>query len=249
MARGKTKPAGFPAFDELVARVRSDSDVERWDQIQDEFLAAVSLFDTEYSKGRKNSGWYQKKAGYFNDLLVLLLENATGAKLGRSVKRGSALFDEIDINLCYPEDPTRRPSVGAEAKMLGAPPHPGNKNIARSARQDIHKRVREVALTSVDFKAHYAPARAIHSFKSWIAETRPKYFSFWAFRVADAHDFENVRQIMNALKNYCNGVGAFFYRERLASEPTLYEPAPASELNLDGVLKEMAFEIANETAQ
>lgn len=243
MAGSDEDNRGRLAFGQLVAKVKKSREIQRWDQLQTEFLTAVSEFDGEYATGRRKSGWYQQKAGYFNDLLILLLQNTTGRMLGRSVKRKSALFDEIDIDLCYPPDPEKDPSVGAEAKILGAPPHPGNKNIARPAQQDIHKRVREVALTSVDFKARYARPQPINSFQSWIQETRPKYYSFWAFRIADDSDFQKIRQIMNALKTYCNGVGAFFYRGRSANEPTTYVSVPAPELSIDSVLNEMAFAI------
>ena len=237
---------GRIALEQLVSNVRKSREAQRWDQLQAEFLSAVSDFDTEYATGSRATGWYQSKAGYFNDLLVLLLQNSTGRVLGRSVKRKSALFDEIDIDLCYPADQAKDPSVGAEAKILGTPPHPGTNNTARRAQADIHKRVREVALTAVDFKARYARPQPISSFQSWIQETRPKYYSFWAFRVADDSDFQKVRQIMNALKTYCNGVGAFFYRERSVDEPTSYVAAPAPELSIDSVLNEMAFAIVQD---
>lgn len=244
--RGRVGGAEKSAFDDVLSNARRNTAIQRWDQVEPDVVGALSAFDTEYRNGKRTAGWYQRKAGFFNDLLIQLLANATQRDIGRSVKRKSALFDEIDIDLCYPATAAKEPIVGAEAKILGAPPHPGNKNVARSALQDIHKRVREVALTSVDFKVRYARPQPIASFSAWVQETRPKYYSFWAFRVIDDKDFAKLREIMNSLRTYCNGVGAFFYAATTDSAPTTYVAKPASELGIDRVLKEMSFAIAQD---
>ena len=51
----------FGPYEALINKLESDS-VSSWSTIEDDFLAATSLFDTEYSKGEQSSGWYQAKA-------------------------------------------------------------------------------------------------------------------------------------------------------------------------------------------
>jgi len=73
-------------------------------------------------------------------------------------------------------------------------------------------------------------------------ETRPKYYSFWAFRVANDTDFARVRQMMNGLRSYCNGVGAIIYAAA-DSSGFPYRKVTAPELSLDRALRDMAQEV------
>lgn len=190
---------GGRALVDLVAKVKSTTE-QRWKPIEQAFVAGMAAYDAARAHGRMTDGEYRRKAGVFNDLLILLLEHATGHPMGRTEKRESLLFDEIDIDICFPANKALRPKVGAEVKVLGAPPHPGNSEKARPASQDLHKRIREVAFTSTDFKAAHAELQTITSFASWCKETRPKYFSFWALRVADDADFHRARGMLNGLQ-------------------------------------------------
>ena len=228
----------------LLELVRTEG-IRRWSDIEEPFIHAVSAFDAALVTGKMTTGEYKKKAGAFNDLIIYLLENATKCELGKTQKRSSVLFDEIDIDICFPAGKGTPPSVGAEVKMLGAPGHKGNKYKPRSARADLHKRIREVAFTSIDFKAANSEAREISSFQSWCKETNPKYFAFWAFRVADDADFTKTRSMTNGLRHYCNGVGAFFYEQDQQRKATAYKVRPASELSLDKAIKQMAQEIVS----
>lgn len=244
MARKRTleELRGGAGLVRLLERVDAEN-IGRWSSIEEEFIEAVSEFDRAFVAGHFTAGEYKKKAGIFNDLLIKLVENASGQELGRTQKRGSVLFDEIDIDICYPKSRALRPAVGAEVKMLGAPGHKGNDFTPRSAKSDLHKRIREVAFTSIDFKAAHSEAREISSFTSWCKETKPKYFAFWAFRVADEADFIKTREMANGLRSYCNGVGAVFYEQVTGSRRSGYTKRAASELSLDKVIKEMAQEI------
>jgi hypothetical protein len=70
----------FGPFEALLARVQNDGN-KRWASIEDEFIRAVELFDTDYSKGGRSTGWYAAKARYFNDLIVELLANVSEPEL------------------------------------------------------------------------------------------------------------------------------------------------------------------------
>lgn len=232
----------FAPFEALVERVR-DSLVTQWDEIEGEFVRVVETFDAKYAAAPKgDTGWYQSKARYFNDLIVGILGNLSSQQISLRCKRKSQLFNLIDIDICFPNSGV--PKIAGEVKALGTPPHPGNKNVARGGASDLHKRTREVAFTSMDLKAAYAPPAPIGSFQQWVDSTAPGYFAFWAVRAKDQLDFEKVRTTLTSLRTYCNGVGAVIYMPRTPASQTEYEVKKVTELSVDRSLREMAQRIA-----
>ena len=192
-------------------------------------MEATSAFDREYSLGDRTSGWYQSKARYFNDIVVALVESETGATIATRGKRKSVLFSDIDIDMCFPM--TGDPIVAAEVKALGTPPHPRNEMKGRGARSDLHKRVREVAFTSMDLKAAYSRRAPIDSFQAWVDATSPTYLSFWSLRVDGRSDHEQVREIVHSLRSYCNGVGAIIYEARSGNFDYVAHRHPSSSMH------------------
>ena len=225
----------FTPFDALLERAWSDA-CQSWGDIESDFIATVSAFDAEYSRGNRPQGWYQQKARYFNDLVICIIENCTGKKVATRIKKRSVLFSEIDVDICFPE--AGDPVVAAEVKAMGTPPHPRNDNTARGARSDLHKRVREVAFTATDIKAAYAKPRVINSFKSWVDSAEPAYLSFWAMRVDGEADLSTVRSILASLNSYCNGVGAVIYQP--TSAPTDYVVKQYPEFAMDRAIRDFA---------
>lgn len=232
--------ARFDGFERLVARVR-EKGIFRWEAVEPDFLAVVGEFDAEYASGRRDAGWYKAKARYFNDLIVALLENASKRPIALRSKRKSELFGQLDVDICYPAH--GEPTIAGEVKQLGTPPHPGNKGMSRPASQDVHKRTREVALTSIDLKVAYAPPTPIRSFQEWIDRTPPGYFSFWCMRAASDSDFHRIRQTLVNLRTYCNGIGAVIYEPVSPAEQTRYQVRVVHELDMGRVLREMAQRI------
>lgn len=223
----------FPPFNALLRRAHADA-CQSWGEIEPEFIATLTAFDAEYSRGHRASGWYQQKARYFNDLVILIIENCTGKTIAKRNKKKSVLFGKIDIDICYPV--TGDPIVAAEVKALGTPPHPRNSDSARRASIDLHKRVREVAFTATDIKAAYAKPRPITSFKAWVDSAEPAYLSFWAVRVDGDADLSSVRDILASLYNYCNGVGAVIYGTR--GTVTDYAVRHYSALSMERAIRE-----------
>lgn len=227
----------FEAFTNILATI-GVSGCQSWDDIEPHFLAAISAFDTEFSAGGRDAGWYQCKARYFNDIVVRLIEAKSGASLRSRLKVRSELFGQLDADFCYPT--AAHPVVAGEVKVLGTPPHPGNNGKARAGCSDLHKRLREVALTSLDFKVAHSAPTPIASFQSWVDKTDPGYFAFWAIRVNDDRDFAKVRTMVSGLRAYCNGVGAVFFRASDPREPTRYEAVAVQELRMERALREVA---------
>lgn len=231
----------FPGFENLVERIVEDG-TERWSDIQDDFIAVVQSFDENYRTGGRSTGWYQAKARYFNDIVVALLTNRSGHTISMRLKKDSQLFGKLDVDICYPQDDP--PTIAGEVKALGTPPHPKNDNKARNGSNDLHKRLREVAFTSMDLKVAYSGPQPIQSFQNWIDATSPGYFSFWAIRANDSADFERVRSMLTSLRSYCNGVAAVVYSPASPSTPTTYTLRTLRELDMDRAIREMAQRIS-----
>ena len=115
---------------------------------------------------------------------------------------------------------------------------------ARNGSNDLHKRVREVAFTSMDLKAAYAPPAPIGSFQGWIDSTPPGYFSFWAIRANDESDLDRTRSMLHGLRAYCNGVGAIIYMPKGTDSPTSYKVRSLTELAIDRWIREMAQRVS-----
>lgn len=231
----------FQPFEDLVEELRTGS-TSKWSEIQDDFTHVVERFDTEYRTGERSTGWYQSKARYFNNIIVALLSNLSGKSVLMRKKKDSQLFGKLDVDICFPAgDP---PRIAGEVKALGTPPHPKNKNRARSGSNDLHKRLREVALTSIDLKVAYSGPKTIQSFQNWIDSTPPGYFSFWAIRANDVPDLERVRSMLSSLRSYCNGVAAVVYSPVSLHRPTTYVIKKIPELDIDRSIREMAQRIA-----
>ena len=231
----------FAPFAELLEQIRR-SRTAKWSSIQDAFIEAVERFDAEFGRARWATGSYQAMARYFNDMIVALLANASSKKIFTRKKKDSQLFGKVDVDICYPEsDP---PKIVGQVQALGTLPHPTNRNQARSGSSDLHKRLREVAFTSMDLKMVYSPPQPIDSFQSWIDSTSPGYFSFWAIRASDDGDFERVRSMLSSLRAYCNGVGALVYMPKTPDSQTSYKVRKVLELDIDRAIREVAQRIS-----
>ncbi len=246
--RRRAGRVGFAPFDALLGKVR-DERLGSWRSVEADFLSVVTAFDTEYSIGKQDTGWYQLKGRFFNDLIVDLVENCAGRPIARRAKRPGTLFAAIDLDICYPVDPKSPPIVAGESKIAGTPPHSRNKNVARAGSQDLDKRLREVALNALDVKIANAATRdqSIIDIADWIRRTNPRYFTFWAFRADSVTDFQKAVRRLDALaSSYADGVGGFFYEPISPNEPTTYRVlTPPDSLNMERVLSRLCRLIAN----
>jgi hypothetical protein len=210
------KSFSFPEFRALLNRVEAER-IQTFAEIEPEFVRAMSAFDHKLVRGELTSGQNQNKGLFLNELIARLVERCAGFGVAERDKRPGILLDEVDVDLCYPQDPQLRPEVIAEVKMAGTPKHPGSEKagiLGRPASADVDKRLREIALNVIDLKLADVQGgkMAIGDITSWIQETRPRFFAVFGMRVIDNNDQRKVEKRFQKLANsYANGVGLAFY--------------------------------------
>lgn len=210
------KSFSFPEFRALLNRVEAER-IQTFAEIEPEFVRAMSAFDHKLVRGELTSGQNQNKGLFLNELIARLVERCAGFGVAERDKRPGILLDEVDVDLCYPQDPQLRPEVIAEVKMAGTPKHPGSEKagiLGRPASADVDKRLREIALNVIDLKLADVQGgkMAIGDITSWIQETRPRFFAVFGMRVIDDNDQRKVEKRFQKLANsYANGVGLAFY--------------------------------------
>jgi hypothetical protein len=210
-------PFSFAPFRALLDRMDSEG-VDRFLDIEDAFVQAMSAIDHELVAGHLTSGQNQNKGLFFNELVARLIERCAGLGVAQRGKRPGILLPTVDVDLCYPPDPATRPAMIAEVKMAGTPKHPGSPRagkMGRPASADVDKRIREIALNVIDLKLAdvQGGTASIGDITSWIQETRPRFFALFGLRVIDNHDLEKVLGRFQYLANsYANGVGLALYQ-------------------------------------
>src|SRR5947209_362788 len=119
------EPFSFSPFRVLLARMESDG-ISTFAEIEDDFVAVMSAFDRHIVAGDFTSGQNQNKGLFFNELVARLIERCAGLGVAQRGRRPGILLPTVDVDLCYPPDPTTRPAMIAEVKMAGTPKHPGS---------------------------------------------------------------------------------------------------------------------------
>lgn len=251
-------PFSFPAFRALLERVEAER-IETFAEIEPEFLAAMSAFDRLIAAGQLTAGENQNKGLFFNELMARLVERCAGFGVAQRGKRPGILLPQVDVDLCYPAEPTSRPSLIAEVKMAGTPKHPKNPTagpMGRRASADVDKRIREVALNVIDLKLAdvQGGTTTIGDITSWIQETRPRFFAIFGLRVIDANDLRTVIGRFQYLANsYANGVGLALYEPVDPSTPegrvTYKAIASPGGMSIDDAVKRMCRVIKSAAAE
>jgi hypothetical protein len=206
----------FGPFGALIERIVAGR-VERFSEIEDEFMAAMSDFDMLQAAGELTSGQYQAKGLFFNEIIARLIERGAGQGVAQRGKRRGILLANVDVDICFPADPKTRPEVIAETKMMGTPKHPRSPKagpLGRPGSRDLDKRVREIALNVIDLKLADVEGGStpIGDIATWIQQTTPPFFGFFAIRVVGDTDRRAAESRAQLLANsYANGVGLFLY--------------------------------------
>lgn len=245
MAKG---PFSFKPFRDLLDSMEARG-VERFSEIEPEFVGAMSSFDAALAAGKLTAGQNQNKGLFFNELIARLVERCAGLGVAQRGKRPGILLPSVDVDLCFPLELNKRPAIIAEVKMAGTPKHPRNPSapdVGRAASADVDKRIREIALNVIDLKLAdvQGGTTSIGDISSWIQETRPRFFALFGLRVVDDNDLRKVLGRFQYLANsYANGAGLALFRPVDLSTPkgrVTYEPvAPPGGMSIDDVVKRM----------
>jgi hypothetical protein len=239
-----TGAACAPLRDHLTA-VRATSPLPTsWSQVEKGFLAAMAEFDGRVAGGNVSEGERQNgKGDYFNDLLAIVLESASGKLLTTRGLVAGMIFPKHNLDVTYPASGIAE--VLVEAKMLGTPKHPGSPaedDAGRRASADLLKRAKELAFKAVDLKAGFglmisqqgghqdAPAGDL---ATWSKSSKPKTYFLMAVRVTGSADLAACIQTSDNVAQLLDGVGIYAYTNDHLDEPAQrYSAAAFSGLSI-----------------
>lgn len=258
----RTGPACAPFRTHLAAVRAARPHPTAWKTVQAEFLRAMEAFDNSVMAGKASEGERQNgKGDYFNDLLAVLLENASGVPLNKRQGVPGLIFSNHNLDVTFPET-GNIVEVLIEAKMLGTPRHPGNettqKEVGRAGVADFPKRVKEAGFKTIDLKAAYGHQQAeagredlqviSGSLTSWLRQAKPKSYLLAAIRVVSETDRKAVLAVADAIAQVMDGVGLFLYAPKgykaSSLSPANYEPVDVPGSNqLGKVLHNIAADL------
>lgn len=211
-----------------------------WNQVEDDFLAAMSSFDSglpaafvgsddekERQSKELSAAIQNGKGDWFNNIVAALLENCSGIDTLYVRRRVPGLIiPEHNLDGVYPGDETREIEFLLEAKMMGTPKHansPGEKAVGRAGSADTNKRVKELAFKSIDLKGEAARRLTMvgisptgggaggGDLSTWLHASRPRIYFFMAVRVVGDSDFAAVVRWAETAAQVVDAVGLYCY--------------------------------------
>lgn len=227
----------------LYAQIQ-DGVVRRFRDIQKEFLDVIWTLDkyrieqvvparmgnVKDGPEKRLGGVYRGKGNIFSNVLSLILGNKTTSQLAsRGSVQGFSQSHQIDI--AWPSrdsKPLVDPLVCAEAKLTGAPPHPGNPK-GRGATDDWSNRRKELKFQATDLKLyrHVAESSRIEHWDIWRRSSPPHVYSLWAARIAKSAEIEKMIDEARILtETYSDGVGIFAFQVNSSGDGYEQSPLP-----------------------
>lgn len=211
-----------------------------WNQIEDEFLTAMSEFDSglplAFDGDDENKDTQRKelsaaiqngKGDWFNNVLAYLLEQCSGIEtLYVRRKVPGLIIPEHNLDGVFPGEEDREIEFLLEAKMMGTPKHansPGEKPAGRAGSADTNKRVKELAFKSIDLKGEAARRLTMvgsaptaggaggGDLSTWLHGSRPRIYFFLAARVLGDTDFAAVLRWAETAAQVVDAVGLYCY--------------------------------------
>jgi hypothetical protein len=218
----------------------TDIGTTSWNQVEAEFLSAMSQFDsglpevfegTDDDKKRQSkelsAAIQNGKGDWFNNVLANLLEKCSGVERLYVRRRVPGLIiPEHNLDGVFPGDETREIEFLLEAKMMGTPKHansPGEKAAGRAGSADTNKRVKELAFKSIDLKGEAARRLTMvgvspvgggaggGDLSTWLHGSRPRIYFFMAVRVLGDTDFAAVVRWAETAAQVVDAVGLYCY--------------------------------------
>jgi hypothetical protein len=224
------------------------SSATSWNQIESDFLAAMSAFDAglpvEFDGDDDNKKKQSKelsaaiqngKGDWFNNILAYLLEQCSGIEtLYVRRKVPGLIIAEHNLDGVFPGDEDREIEFLLEAKMMGTPKHansPGEKPAGRAGSADTNKRVKELAFKSIDLKGEAARRLTMigtsptggaggGDLSTWLHASRPRIYFFLAARVLGDTDFAAVVRWAETAAQVVDAVGLYCYEPTGGSHTT-----------------------------
>jgi hypothetical protein len=218
-----------------------NSGATSWNQIEDDFLAAMSAFDsglpttftgddaTKALQSTMLSAALQNgKGDWFNNVLAYLLEQCSGIPSLYVRRRVPGLIIlEHNLDGVYPGDETKPIQFLLEAKMMGTPKHANSgrqRAEGRAGSADTNKRVKELAFKAIDLKGEASRRRAMQGevpsgggaggadLSTWLHGQSPKIYFFLAARVVSDTDFAAVVRWAETAAQVVDAVGLYCYQ-------------------------------------
>lgn len=192
----------------------------------------MEVFDAEVIAGRASEGERQNgKGDYFNELLALVIENASGVSLNRRKGVNGLVFTDYNLDVTHPAEGVAE--ILIEAKSMGTPKHGGQKEdsnpAGRPSSADLPKRLREAGFKTIDLKAGYGfhqedgegQAGPTGSLTSWLRRAKPLSYVLIAARVTDDGDLRRMIADATSMTRIMDGIGLFCF---MADDPTAPQP-------------------------
>jgi hypothetical protein len=206
-----------------------------WNEVEVQFLAAMSAFDANVASGIADIGDLQNgKGDFFNDLLSLLLENCASVDLYSRSGVPGFIFANHNLDVTYPNEGVVKFTL--EAKAVGTPKHPlspKQKEIGRPGSADLGKRVKEVAFKTIDLKAEHGRLMAMAgtspevqpggNLTTWLRSVRPSAYLFVAARIVSATDLRAAISFAQTAAQVQDAVGLFCFGPETPSQLTKYK--------------------------
>ncbi len=206
-----------------------------WNQVEQEFLLAMSQFDasiaasvgaemTDDEKSELGADLQNGKGDFFNDLLVLLLKQCSGVELLTSRPVPGLIVPVHNLDCVYPAEGDLQFML--EAKMMGTPKHinsPRQKESGRPGSADIDKRVKELAFKCIDLKGEFSRRLTMTGtapraggpgggdLTTWLRSVEPKIYFFIAVRVINDSDFERTLKWASTAQQVLDAVGLYCF--------------------------------------
>jgi hypothetical protein len=213
-----------------------------WNQVEGDFLAAMSEFDARLSAPpsgadparttRLSAALQNGKGDWFNNVAAALLERC--AEIPTLYVRRNVpglIIAEHNLDGVYPGDQTREIEFLLEAKMMGTPKHansPTQVAEGRPGSADAGKRVKELAFKSIDLKGEAARRLAFigkvpsggaggGDLSTWLHASRPKIYFLMAVRAVSDTDFAAVVRWAETAAQVVDAVGLYCYEAKTGS--------------------------------
>lgn len=215
--RNAAKPGRAPLHAALEAMEERTAKTFR--EVETTYLDAMQEFDGLVADGIADEGDRRNgKGDFFNDMIALLLANASGKDLHSRPSVPGLSFETHKLDVAYPAK--GEVELVVETKASGIPKHAGNtrqkKAEGRPGSADLEKRIKEASFKNIDIKAEQARIAGdgggpTSDLGYWISHAPPRCYMFMAVRVIDEADLRRAVKYGHTANTWFNACGLYCY--------------------------------------